>query len=137
MGLRLETDRVIGNIRLLAKGALPEFGRAMYEEIDEVETPECQNRTPVDTGDLQSTVRTTPLVLGPKTAKCGTSAGGYASITGRYVNYAVKVHEDTEAFHANGQAKFIESTYRDSAPYILERVARRVRLARLVVKHNV
>lgn len=131
MALLIKSDTVTRNLRLLADGALPEFGRAMHEEIEEIETPECAARTPVKTGDLQSTVRTTPLVLGPRTVKCGTTAGGVSS-SGRYVHYAVKVHEDTEAYHANGQAKFIESTYRDSAPHILARVAKRANLAKLV-----
>ena len=127
-GMKLDIDRVTRNLRFIAQGALPEFGRAMFDEIEEKETPECAARTPVDTGALKSTVRTTGPVLGPKTVKVGTTAGGPTA------PYAVKVHEDTEVYHRVGQAKFIESTYRESAPFLLERVAKRANLGKLVKK---
>lgn len=131
MGMLYKDDNVTRNLRLVAEGALPEFGRAMFAEIEENETPECAARCPVKNGDLVSTIRTTPLVIGPKTVKCGTTAGGPSRKSGKYVDYAIKVHEMTELYHPHGQAKYIESTYRESAPFILRRVADRVDLKRM------
>jgi hypothetical protein len=42
--------------------------------------------------------------------------------------YAIKVHEDLEAFHRVGQAKFLESVLLESAPHLAQRVSRRIRL---------
>ena len=45
-------------------------------------------------------------------------------------HYAVYVHEDLEAFHKVGQAKFLESTLLESASHIEDRVARRIHMNR-------
>lgn len=113
------------NIRAIMDGAPKEFGRAMYQEINEVETPECQARCPVKTGLLRSTIRTVGPDYTNKTIKVGTIAGGPG------VEYAIPVHENTGVYHPNGQAKFIESVYRESGRFLLRRVADRVRLAKL------
>lgn len=42
--------------------------------------------------------------------------------------YAFYVHEDLDADHAIGEAKFLESTLMESAPYMPERLARRLKL---------
>jgi hypothetical protein len=42
------------------------------------------------------------------------------------------VHEDTEVYHPRGNAKFIERPYRESSPFIMERVAKRVDLKKLI-----
>ena len=108
-------------IRHAAKaGMREEYTSALMREIDSVETPECKRRTPIDTGDLVNTVVTFGPEFRGNQVMAGTKAGG-----GR-VDYAVYVHENLEARHPVGQAKFIESTYRESAPYLPARVARRM-----------
>lgn len=60
-------------------------------------------------------------------------ASGYATTKGRGLNavatvgysadYALKVHEDLEARHDDGQAKFLEQPAREEAPRMLAIVA--------------
>lgn len=94
--------------------------RALREEA-EIEMTEAKRRTPVDLGPLRAS---------------GHVVYGHAGLTARLdfggpsAPYAVYVHEDLEAFHRVGQAKFLESVLLESAPYFAERVARR--MARLL-----
>jgi hypothetical protein len=66
----------------------------------------AQERTPVDTGNLKGSgfVR--------KEGKLSVSIGFGAA-------YAIYVHEDLEAKHTTGQAKFLESALRDNRDAIL------------------
>ena len=50
------------------------------------------------------------------------------SFGGNAVQYAVSVHENLEAFHRVGQAKFLESVLNESVGYMTQRVAARMRL---------
>lgn len=87
----------------------------------EIDATECKQRTPVDTGALRSSIH----VVGP-------SEDGDRLVTaivagGPSAPYAIKVHEDLEAFHKVGEAKFIESVVRESAPFIRDRITKRAR----------
>jgi hypothetical protein len=44
--------------------------------------------------------------------------------------YAIYVHEDLEAIHPVGQAKFIESVLLESRPFMAARIAKRIDLNR-------
>jgi len=92
----------------------------------EIEATECKRRTPVDTGALRASIH----VEGPEREgrRIWTSivAGGVAA------SYALIVHEDMEAFHKVGQAKYIESVILESRPYMAQRVAARVDFAAVV-----
>jgi hypothetical protein len=44
-------------------------------------------------------------------------------------DYAVYVHENLQAHHPVGQAKFLESAMTEAAPTLAERVAARVKAA--------
>lgn len=126
-GARLINDNtVIRTLRFGAKAAQAEFGRALFEELDTVETPECRRRTPIDTGALVSTIRTFGPIYRGTLIEAGTTAGGDAA------PYAWFVHEDLEAYHRVGQAKYIESTYREAAPFLTQRVGRRIILRRIL-----
>lgn len=84
-----------------------------------IELKEAQRRTPVDTGAL----RASGAVV--QTVEKSTIQTDIVFDT----PYAIFVHEDLEANHPNGgQAKFLESVLRESAPYMAERLARRLRL---------
>jgi hypothetical protein len=98
-----------------------QVGNALFEELDTVEKPESMARTPIQTGDLRDSHKTRGPVIRRNYIKCWIEVGG-----GR-VDYAIRVHEDLEAFHPAGQAKFLESTLRESSPFILRRVANRVK----------
>lgn len=110
-------------LRRLAKQFPDEVVRALRIEA-EVENTEVKRRTPVDRGTLRGTVH----VVGPtrigKTIVVFIAAGGPAA------PYAVYVHEDLDAFHKVGEAKFIESVILESRPHMGARVAKRIELNR-------
>lgn len=112
-------------LRRMAANFPIEAGRALYVET-EIETTECKRRTPVRYGNL----RASEFTLGP--AVEGTTVYTMIVAGGPSAPYALIVHEDLDAFHKTGQAKFIESVVFESAPYMAERVARRIDLARMI-----
>jgi len=118
-------DRMLVNLRKLQKDSPHEFGRALRVET-EVEATESKRRTPVDTGALRSTIHAEGPEYRGSTVVTAISAGGPSA------RYALIVHEDLEAHHPVGQAKYIESTLNESAPFIGARVARRIDLGKVV-----
>lgn len=111
-----------------------EVGAALYIET-EIEATEVKRRTPVwnpdnpvPHGHVPGSLRASVHVVGP--IRVGDRVYTLIVAGGTAAPYALYVHEDLEAFHRTGQAKYIESVIRESAPYILARVARRVDLRR-------
>jgi hypothetical protein len=89
--------------------------RAVYE-FASVEMAESKKLVPVDTG----TLRDSGMVDQPvRTATGVTVTLGYG---GAAEEYALIVHEDLEAFHKTGQAKYLEQPLKESAPHFLSRV---------------
>lgn len=82
----------------------------------EIEMTEAKLRTPVLTGAL----RASGHVEGPRDGAVRLVFGGPAA------PYALYVHENMEALHKTGQAKFLESVILESAPYLAQRVAARI-----------
>lgn len=107
----------------LAVEAPKELARALYEEAL-VETKESMRRTPVDTGALRGSHVTERPVIDQGEISVAIRVGGPAA------PYAVIVHEDLEADHPVGQAKFLESTILESAPFMGKRIADRFDLNR-------
>lgn len=88
------------------------------EEFQKIELQEMKRRTPVDTGELRESGHYDK----PK------SEGNRITAVFRFdAPYAMFVHEDLEAHHDNGEAKFMESVLQESAPYFSERVSEYVR----------
>lgn len=58
---------------------------------------------------------------------CDITFGGEAE------DYALIVHEDLEAHHATGQAKYLESVINESTPYMAERIGKRIQLNQIKV----
>lgn len=98
-----------------------ETGKALRKEA-EIEMTEAKRRTPVQTG----TLRSSGVVEGPD-PKSGEIEVRLA-FGGPAAPYAVYVHENLEAFHKVGQAKFLESTLNESLPHLAQRVAKRMAL---------
>lgn len=96
------------------------IGNALRAEM-EIEATEAKRRTPVDTGTLRGTVQ----AIGPDISGSSISAGIVAG--GPSAPYAVYVHENLEAHHPVGQAKFIESVIDEVRPHLLLRIAYRLR----------
>lgn len=97
-------------------------GRAATQEL-EIEKRESMRRTPKLTRALEkSHAISEPIV---------TATGVTVEITAgdeKTEGYAIPVHENLMAHHPNGQAKFLESTMVESAPYLAGRIARRVQI---------
>lgn len=95
---------------------------AALSQEAEREMTESKKRVPVDTGTLRNSGHVQP----PERTADGVSVtmgfGGAAD------DYAIVVHEDLEAFHDDGQAKYLESVLQESAPHLLERIASRIKV---------
>lgn len=102
-----------------------EVARALFIET-EIEVKEAKRRTPVDTGELRASVHQVGPTRQFRTIYTLIVAGGPAA------PYAIFVHENLEAFHKVGQAKYIESVIFESRPFIAARVAKRIELNGLV-----
>lgn len=88
----------------------------------EIEMTEAKRRTPVRTGVLKASGH----VIGPTWTGGGVvhvrlTFGGAASA------YAIAVHENLAMLHRHGQAKFLESVILESAVYLPQRIANRLR----------
>jgi len=102
----------------LQRGVPEALGRIVLAEA-EAEMATMIPRTPVDHGDLRGSYR----VLGPffegdivyATVVCG----------GPEAPYAYYVHENLEAFHKVGQAKFCASVINEAKRYYAAHVAQR------------
>lgn len=97
---------------------------AMQSEL-EVEATESQRRTPVDTGALRASHQVSVE------AKPG-EVVGTITVGGVAAPYALYVHENLDAYHPVGQAKFLESTLVESTPHLASRIGKRINLNRLV-----
>lgn len=102
-----------------------EVARALYIET-EIEVKEVKMRTPVDTGVLRGTVHQ----VGPR--REGRKIFTLIAAGGPAATYAIYVHEDLEAIHKVGAAKYIESVILESRPYLAARIARRIELNRVI-----
>jgi hypothetical protein len=113
--------------KLLAlAGKLPQAeGAALYQEAL-VESKESQRRTPVEFGVLRASHEVQPPVFSGLDVSVEIQVGGDAK------EYALIVHENLEVDHPVGQAKFLESTLFESAPFMAERVAKRMNLLGLL-----
>lgn len=104
----------------LADDLVNQAGHALRVEGELIMT-EAKKRTPVDTGAL----RASGHVTGPddsKSQKVRLAFGGAAA------PYAVFVHENLNARHHVGRAKFLESAALEAAPKMADRIAKRIGL---------
>lgn len=104
-----------------------EVARALAIETD-IETEEVALRTPVRSGLLKTTVRR----VGPSIEKNRISAS--VTVGGATAFYAFFVHEDLDAIHLIGQAKFLESVLIESRNKMAKRIAKRVELKNAVAR---
>lgn len=101
-----------------------EMGRSAAEALfveANIEMTEAKQRTPVATGALRASGVVLPVEHEGDEFSCVLQFGGPA------VDYAIFVHEDLEAYHKVGQAKFLESVVNESAPHLADRVVARMR----------
>lgn len=114
-------DKALQDLKKIQLFSPDEFGRALYQEA-QIEATECKKVTPVDTGALRASITVEGPVREGRRIYCTISAGGPSA------PYAFYVHEDLEAFHKQGEAKYIERPLQESAPYMPDRIAKRIDL---------
>lgn len=112
------------NEMLESLGALPEnvrqaLGRAVYESALEVEGL-SRDMTPYDTGALEGSHETHPPVF------AGDDVTALITVGGPAAPYAMYVHENLDARHDHGQAKFLESAVLAYKGDYRENVAERI-----------
>lgn len=112
------------NLANIARNAPGDLSKALLEEAH-VERAESMRRTPVEFGPL----RASHEVLKPKVN--GRDISVSIVVGGPSAPYAWYVHENLEAFHKVGQAKFLESTVLESRDHFPARVARRIDMRRM------
>lgn len=114
-------DGALRDVRKLMKFAPDEFARALYQEA-QIEVKEIKQRTPVDTGALRASITLEGPVRDGRRIYVTIVAGGPS------VQYAFIVHEDLEAFHRVGEAKYVERPLAESALFLPIRIAKRIEL---------
>ena len=116
-------DNALRDLKKLQVFAPDEFARALYQEA-QIELKEIKQRTPVLTGALRASEHVTEPQRQGRRIWVEVLAGGPSA------PYAFWVHEDLEAIHPHGEAKFIERPLAESAPYLSGRIAKRIDLNR-------
>lgn len=109
----------------------PALGVALYKEGSRI-LSESQPLVPVDTGTLRASGYVTPPVREGDTVKVTIGYGGPAAKinpkTGESSeSYAIYVHENLEAHHPVGQAKYLETPFNAAKQGIDERIIAEVR----------
>lgn len=112
-------DAMMKRLKQLQEQLPDRFGIALRQEA-EVEATECKKNCPVDTGTLRASIHVEGPFREGRKISCNIVTGGAAQ------DYAMIVHEDLDALHKVGGAKYIEGTLNDSAPHMAERIAARI-----------
>ena len=118
--LKIDATKVRANLRRLAEDVPKYMGEALMAEL-KIELKEVRARTPRKTGALRDSERIEGPVINGKFVSASILAGGSDA------PYAAIVHEDLDAHHPVGEAKFIERTLNESAPYMAQRIAARMK----------
>lgn len=123
---------IVDRIKRIAAERPKIVERALYTE-GSIEMTEAKKRTPVSPlpapkGVVPGTLRASGTVHPPE--RKGNNISVTLSFGGAASDYAIVQHENLEFFHTTGQAKYLESVLNESAPYMLGRLAKRVRLDR-------
>ncbi len=98
-------DKVTRAASLFGKRAVAELGAALYRQAEQIMTA-AKLETPVDTGNLRASGHVQAPIREGQQVSVAEGFGGVAA------PYAVIVHENLEAHHPVGKAKFLEDPYR-------------------------
>jgi len=109
------TNEMVARIHAVAKDVERAVDRAVYK-FGNTEMREMKRLVPVDTGTLKNS----GYVEKPK--RMGSRVMLELGFGGAAEAYAMYVHEDLDAYHENGQAKYVEMPLSESAPYFAIRV---------------
>lgn len=109
---------VLDNLKSIGENAKKVLSQAVYESALEVERF-SRDMTPYDTGVLEGSHITGKPEFTADDVLCAITVGGPAA------PYAVYVHENLDAFHKYGQAKFLELAVLTSREEYFNHVAQR------------
>jgi hypothetical protein len=107
---------VLRNLDKVAKKVDGATQKALTDEANDV-LKEAMIQAPVDTGDLR------------RSGTVGKITKGAATISieiGFHTNYALYVHEDLQAHHPTGKAKFLEDPVNAAVPGLAGRIKKRL-----------
>jgi hypothetical protein len=111
--LDVNGDTLLRNMEKHGREFIEAAKRAL-RNFERIEMKEMKKRTPRETGELEeSGFEGEPVVTGTE----------IRAVMGFTAPHATVVHEDLEAFHSKGQAKYMSSVIDESGPHMLERVA--------------
>lgn len=135
MGAKLDgAEAFRRNLARFSKAFPDEVASALYVEA-QIEATEVKKRTPVWNSDrplprgvVAGALRASVRVVGP--TRQGSRIFVLVAAGGPSAPYAIFVHEDLDAFHKIGQAKYLESVILESRSYMAARVAKRIDLKR-------
>lgn len=124
-------QEMVRRLRAFAQKYPDRVGAAIYAEA-QVEMTEAKKRTPVSPTPAPAGVVPGQLRASGKVGK-PERKGRDITVTlsfgeGPSADYVVPQHERLDYIHTTGQAKFLESTLDESAPYMAARLARRLRV---------
>lgn len=113
-------DQLQAQLLALSNGFTRRIGSAVRAEMELVMT-QAKRRCPVKTGTLKGSGHVdTENESGGRITAVLLKFGGPAA------PYAVPVHENLEAHHPTGEAKFLERPLLEAVPSLAERIAARV-----------
>lgn len=113
-------NTISASLQIQAKKMTPALASALYTEALLVEQ-ESRNRTPVLTGALRASHETTEPDITQEDISVEIRVGGPAA------PYAVEVHENVQARHRVGQAKFLETAVYEASGSLAARIAERMK----------
>lgn len=108
-----------------AKRVDDEAGRTLVPEAEHIRR-QAQARTPVDEGDLRDSFEVSKAKKRRGVISVEITAGGAKAPHG------AKVHEDLEAHHTRGEAKFLERPTLQARGSLLRKLGRRFSLRKVV-----
>ncbi len=111
-------NAIDAELRRLQTAAPEALARALFEEALAVDAVSVE-KTPVDIGTLRKSHYVSPPVK---------EAGGFTVELGNGTDYAVYVHENLDARHDDGEAKFLEKALAERTQGYAQRLAKRTQM---------
>jgi hypothetical protein len=118
---------MVNLLKQIAKKFPDDVANALYAEA-QIEVTEMKRRCPVDItedaphpGNLRASIHVERPERDGRTISVTVATGAQAP-------YAIYVHENPDAIHPVGEWKFMEGPIRESAPYMAQRIAARLKV---------
>lgn len=117
MAKLIGVDKVLKNLNKEIRGIRGRTTRGIRESLLVIKG-KSQDKTPIDTGNL----------VGSHYTEVGTIGKNPVGEVGVTADYGIFVHEDLEARHTVGEAKYLENAVRESKSEILDIIRKRAKV---------